>query len=131
MNRLRSSVAVPNERPNRLLQGLQALEVIRVQELALQDAEPDLDLVQPVGRASQRTGEVLLIDEALTPDSSRFWPAEKWSPGTSPPSFDKQILRDWLETLDWNKTAPGPELPDSIVTKTAEKYEYAKKLLME
>ena len=75
--------------------------------------------------------KLTLIDEVLTPDSSRFWPEDKYQPGSSPVSFDKQFVRDYLETLDWNKTAPGPELPDSIVTKTAEKYEYAKKLLME
>jgi len=76
-------------------------------------------------------GKLTLIDEVLTPDSSRFWPKSEYQPGSSPVSFDKQFVRDYLETLDWNKTAPGPELPDSIVTKTAEKYEYAKKLLME
>jgi phosphoribosylaminoimidazole-succinocarboxamide synthase len=76
-------------------------------------------------------GRLTLIDEVLTPDSSRFWPKDEYQPGSSPVSFDKQYVRDYLETLDWNKTAPGPELPDSIVTKTAEKYEYAKKLLME
>jgi len=76
-------------------------------------------------------GRLTLIDEVLTPDSSRFWPVDQYQPGSSPVSFDKQFLRDYLETLDWNKTAPGPELPDSIVRKTAEKYEYAKKLLME
>ena len=75
-------------------------------------------------------GQLTLIDEVLTPDSSRFWPKDEYQPGSSPVSFDKQYVRDYLETLDWNKTAPGPELPDSIVTKTAEKYEYAKKLLM-
>ena len=77
-----------------------------------------------------KDGQLTLIDEVLTPDSSRFWPEDKYQPGSSPVSFDKQFLRDYLETLDWNKTAPGPQLPDSIVTKTAEKYEYAKKLLM-
>ena len=76
-------------------------------------------------------GQLTLIDEALTPDSSRFWPKDEYQPGSSPVSFDKQFVRDYLETLDWNKTAPGPELPDSIVTKTAEKYEQAKKLLIE
>ncbi len=78
-----------------------------------------------------KDGQLTLIDEVLTPDSSRFWPKDKYRPGSSPVSFDKQFLRDYLETLDWKKTAPGPELPDSIVTKTSEKYEYAKKLLME
>ncbi len=76
-------------------------------------------------------GQLTLIDEVLTPDSSRFWPKDQYQPGSSPVSFDKQFVRDYLETLDWNKTAPGPELPNSIVTKTAEKYEYAKKLLMQ
>lgn len=76
-------------------------------------------------------GRLTLIDEVLTPDSSRFWPKDQYQPGSSPVSFDKQYVRDYLETLDWNKTAPGPELPGSIVTKTAEKYEHAKKLLLE
>ncbi|VAW51057.1 Phosphoribosylaminoimidazole-succinocarboxamide synthase [hydrothermal vent metagenome] len=75
-------------------------------------------------------GKLTLIDEVLTPDSSRFWPEDKYQPGSSPVSFDKQFVRDYLETLDWNKTAPGPELPELIVTKTAEKYEYAQKLLL-
>ncbi|MGD8498731.1 MAG: phosphoribosylaminoimidazolesuccinocarboxamide synthase, partial [Chromatiales bacterium] len=66
-------------------------------------------------------GSIVLIDEALTPDSSRFWPADTYRPGQSPPSFDKQFVRDYLETLDWNKTAPGPELPPEIVDKTARK----------
>jgi phosphoribosylaminoimidazole-succinocarboxamide synthase len=74
--------------------------------------------------------QLTLIDEVLTPDSSRFWAKDEYQPGSSPVSFDKQFLRDYLETLDWNKTAPGPELPESIVTKTAEKYEHAKQLLM-
>ncbi|OBS08104.1 phosphoribosylaminoimidazolesuccinocarboxamide synthase [Acidihalobacter prosperus] len=68
------------------------------------------------------TGELILIDEALTPDSSRFWPADAYRPGTSPPSFDKQFVRDYLETLDWDKKAPGPRLPPEIVTETAAKY---------
>ncbi len=78
-----------------------------------------------------RDGQLTLIDEVLTPDSSRFWSEKEYKPGSSPVSFDKQFVRDYLETLDWNKTAPGPELPDQIVTKTAEKYKYAKKLLMQ
>ena len=76
-------------------------------------------------------GQLTLIDEVLTPDSSRFWPKDQYQPGSSPVSFDKQFVRDYLETLDWNKTAPGPELPDSIVKKTAEKYEQAKALLID
>jgi phosphoribosylaminoimidazole-succinocarboxamide synthase len=65
---------------------------------------------------------LLLIDEALTPDSSRFWPADSYASGKPQPSFDKQFVRDYLETLDWNKTAPGPVLPDDVVRKTTEKY---------
>ena len=74
-------------------------------------------------------GTLTLIDEALTPDSSRFWPADDYQPGTSPVSFDKQFVRDYLETLDWDKTAPGPELPAEIIEKTAQKYQQAKTLL--
>ena len=70
-------------------------------------------------------GNLVWIDEALTPDSSRFWPADRYLTGVSPPSFDKQFVRDWLEASGWNKQAPGPELPDEIVTKTAEKYREA------
>ncbi len=72
-----------------------------------------------------RSGQLTLIDEALTPDSSRFWPAETYAPGTSPPSFDKQFVRDYLETLDWNKKAPGPSLPPDIIRRTSEKYREA------
>ncbi|MBV9657638.1 MAG: phosphoribosylaminoimidazolesuccinocarboxamide synthase [Verrucomicrobia bacterium] len=68
------------------------------------------------------SGELLLIDECLTPDSSRFWPAAEYAPGTSPPSFDKQFVRDYLETLDWNKTPPAPKLPPEIIARTSEKY---------
>ncbi len=75
------------------------------------------------------TGGLHLIDEVLTPDSSRFWPADQYRPGISPPSFDKQFVRDYLETLDWDKTAPGPDLPQSIIEKTAEKYREAEKRL--
>ena len=74
-------------------------------------------------------GRLHLIDEVLTPDSSRFWPADTWRPGMSPPSFDKQYVRDYLETLDWDKTPPGPELPDEVIRKTAEKYREAQRLL--
>jgi phosphoribosylaminoimidazole-succinocarboxamide synthase len=66
--------------------------------------------------------EIVLIDECLTPDSSRFWPADEWQPGTNPPSFDKQFVRDYLETLSWNKQPPAPELPADVVAKTSEKY---------
>lgn len=67
-------------------------------------------------------GKLILIDEVLTPDSSRFWPADQYQPGRGQPSFDKQFVRDYLETLDWNKTPPGPVLPDDVVAKTSAKY---------
>jgi phosphoribosylaminoimidazole-succinocarboxamide synthase len=70
-------------------------------------------------------GELYLIDEALTPDSSRFWPAEQYAVGSNPPSFDKQYVRDWLESTGWNKVAPGPELPADVAQKTADKYREA------
>ena len=70
-------------------------------------------------------GNLFLIDEVLTPDSSRFWSIEEYKVGISPPSFDKQYLRDYLETLDWDKTAPGPELPEDVITNTTEKYRSA------
>ena len=70
-------------------------------------------------------GQLLLIDEALTPDSSRFWPADSYRVGISPPSFDKQFVRDYLETLDWNKRAPGPKLPPEVIQRTAANYEEA------
>jgi phosphoribosylaminoimidazole-succinocarboxamide synthase len=74
-------------------------------------------------------GVLHVIDEMLTPDSSRFWPADQYQPGISPPSFDKQFVRDYLETLDWDKTAPGPDLPEDIIRKTAEKYAEAEQRL--
>ena len=74
-------------------------------------------------------GTLHLIDEALTPDSSRFWPADQYRPGSSPPSFDKQYVRDYLETLDWDKKAPAPELPDEVIRRTAEKYREAERRL--
>jgi phosphoribosylaminoimidazole-succinocarboxamide synthase len=76
-------------------------------------------------------GELVLIDEILTPDSSRFWPANDYATGSNPPSFDKQFVRDYLETLDWDKTAPGPELPDDVVKATFSKYQEAQARLTE
>jgi phosphoribosylaminoimidazole-succinocarboxamide synthase len=67
-------------------------------------------------------GKLLLIDECLTPDSSRFWPKDQYAVGQSPPSFDKQFVRDYLETLDWNKTPPAPQLPKGVIEKTSAKY---------
>lgn len=70
-------------------------------------------------------GTLYVADEMLTPDSSRFWPADAWSPGRSPPSFDKQFVRDYLETLDWDKTAPGPRLPAAVIAGTVARYREA------
>lgn len=75
-------------------------------------------------------GQLHLIDEVLTPDSSRFWPLDQYQPGTNPPSFDKQYVRDYLETLDWNKKAPAPDLPEEVIHKTAEKYREAERILV-
>ena len=74
-------------------------------------------------------GQLVLIDEVLTPDSSRFWPADSYRTGISPPSFDKQYVRDYLETLDWDKTAPGPALPEQVIRNTAAKYREAQQRL--
>ena len=79
--------------------------------------------------AQNADGSLVLIDEVLTPDSSRFWPADTWKEGISPPSFDKQFVRDYLETLDWNKQAPGPNLPADIISKTSSNYREALKRL--
>ena len=74
-------------------------------------------------------GELVLADEILTPDSSRFWPADQYVPGQSPPSYDKQFVRDWLETTDWDKNSPPPPLPDDIIMKTRDKYVDAYRLI--
>jgi len=76
-------------------------------------------------------GEVVLMDEALTPDSSRFWPADSYREGVSPPSFDKQYVRDYLETLDWDKRAPGPRLPAEVIAGTVARYREAERRLTE
>lgn len=70
-------------------------------------------------------GNLVLMDEILTPDSSRFWEADTWQPGTSPASYDKQFVRDWLETLDWDKTPPGPEVPEDVIQGTLSRYQEA------
>ena len=70
----------------------------------------------------EQDGEIMLIDECLTPDSSRFWPAAEYQPGISPPSFDKQFVRDYLETLDWDKSPPAPGLPEEVIARTSGKY---------
>ena len=76
-------------------------------------------------------GVLYLMDEVLTPDSSRFWPADSYRPGSSPPSYDKQFIRDYLETLDWDKQAPGPEVPEEVIQVTSEKYREVCQRLMD
>ncbi len=79
---------------------------------------------------ADKNGELYLIDEVLTPDSSRFWPAASYRTGISPPSFDKQYVRDYLETLDWDKKDPGPALPDEVINHTSAKYKEARNRLL-
>src|SRR5262245_9767153 len=90
-----------------------ARDYARTRGIIIADTKFEFGLVQ---------GKLVLIDEVLTPDSSRFWPADQYAPGKGQPSFDKQFVRDYLETLDWNKTPPGPKLPDDVVGKTTAKY---------
>lgn len=71
------------------------------------------------------SGGLVLMDELLTPDSSRYWPADGYAPGGSPPSFDKQYVRDYLDTLDWDRTAPGPHLPPQVIVQTRQRYQDA------
>ena len=98
----------------------------RGQELALQKGIIIADTKFEFGISD---GQVILIDEVLTPDSSRFWPKESYRPGGGQASFDKQFLRDYLETLDWNKTAPGPKLPEKVIDGTRNRYLEALRLL--
>jgi phosphoribosylaminoimidazole-succinocarboxamide synthase len=95
----------------------QAAEHARARGIIIADTKFEFGL--------DRNGTLILIDEVLTPDSSRFWPAATWRVGQSPPSFDKQYVRDYLETLDWDKRAPGPHLPAQVVARTSEKYQEA------
>jgi phosphoribosylaminoimidazole-succinocarboxamide synthase len=88
-------------------------ELARERGIIIADTKFELGLVD---------GELVLCDEVLTPDSSRFWPVDEWKPGATPPSFDKQPLRDYLETLDWDKTPPPPTLPDEVVAATRDRY---------
>jgi len=105
----------------------------RVEKLSLQIYSEGRDYARDRGiivadtkfEFGTRDGNLLLIDECLTPDSSRFWPADRYRAGSSPPSFDKQFVRDYLETIDWDKTPPAPHLPHEIVEKTSAKYREA------
>ena len=94
------------------------------------DVNPVLYREQKFEFGLEPDGELVLIDELFTPDSSRFWPVESYKPGASPQSFDKQYVRDYLETLDWNKLAPGPNLPQIVVKRTQAKYYEALSLLI-
>ncbi len=95
-------------------------EVARERGIILADTKFEFGMVD---------GEVMLIDEVLTPDSSRFWPADRYEAGQDQPSFDKQPLRDYLDGLDWNKQDPGPELPAEIAAETSERYQQAYELI--
>jgi phosphoribosylaminoimidazole-succinocarboxamide synthase len=88
-------------------------ELARERGIIIADTKFELGLVD---------GELVLCDEVMTPDSSRFWPVDEWKPGATPPSFDKQPVRDYLETLDWDKTPPPPPLPDEVVSTTSRRY---------
>lgn len=92
-------------------------------------AEAGIILADTKVELGHRAGQLVLGDEVLTPDSSRFWPAASWAPGGPQPSYDKQYVRDWLSTSGWDKKAPGPELPDEVVEKTRSKYVEAYELL--
>ncbi len=112
-------------------EGDQAANAMRVRSLALYKYGRDFARDRGIIIADTKfefgwlNDEVILIDEALTPDSSRFWPAGQYKSGQGQPSFDKQFVRDYLNELGWDKTPPGPELPDDVVEKTAEKYREA------
>jgi len=116
--------------------GQQRAEEIRDTSLALYRFAAEFSLRRGIIIADTKfefgedeRGRLFLIDEALTPDSSRFWPVASYRPGSSPESFDKQYIRDWLESTGWNKTAPAPAIPDDIVRRTQEKYNEALTLL--
>jgi len=94
----------------------------RQRGIIIADTKFEFGLERSGDASSPSGGKLILIDEVLTPDSSRFWPADDYKPGRSQASFDKQFVRDYLETLDWNKTPPGPMLPPEVVAKTSAKY---------
>ena len=94
----------------------------RQRGIIIADTKFEFGLESGGDASSPSSGKLILIDEVLTPDSSRFWPADQYAPGKGQPSFDKQFVRDYLETLAWDKTPPGPKLPDDVVNKTSAKY---------
>ncbi|UCH49481.1 MAG: phosphoribosylaminoimidazolesuccinocarboxamide synthase [Betaproteobacteria bacterium] len=120
------------------LVGAERAEQIRVKSLQLYSEAADYANARGIIIADTKfefgvdaAGNLYLIDEALTSDSSRFWPRDQYRVGSSPPSFDKQFVRDWLESQNWNKRPPAPALPDDILARTAAKYEEALQLLTE
>jgi phosphoribosylaminoimidazole-succinocarboxamide synthase len=118
---------IPFERAAELL-GPDAAATLRDRSLAVYRKAADYAAARGILIADTKfewgeaDGRALLVDEVLTPDSSRFWPADRYRPGRDQPSFDKQFVRNWLDTLDWDKTPPGPPLPEDIVRRTREKY---------
>lgn len=120
-----------------LLLGREMAEKVRDATLALYVAAADYALTKGIIIADTKfefgtdaAGTLYLIDEALTPDSSRFWPADEYQVGSNPPSFDKQFVRDWLESSGWNKQAPAPRIPADVLEKTAAKYREAQRRLL-
>jgi len=118
------------------LLGADMAEQVKKATLALYTAAADYALTRGIIIAdtkfefgTDKAGKLYLIDEALTPDSSRFWPADQYKVGSNPPSFDKQFVRDWLETSGWNKKPPAPQVPAEVLQKTADKYREAQRLL--
>jgi len=120
----------------RKLLGAEMAEQVKNSTLALYTQAADYALTRGIIIADtkfefgvDKAGKLYLIDEALTPDSSRFWPADQYKVGSNPPSFDKQFVRDWLETSGWNKQPPAPQVPADVLQKTADKYREAQRLL--
>lgn len=116
--------------------GNKLAEIVRNKAIALYTEAADYATTKGIIIADTKfefgqdnTGKLYLIDEVLTPDSSRFWPADQYTPGKNPPSYDKQFVRNWLETQNWNKKPPAPALPNDILTKTSEKYQEVLKVL--
>ncbi|WP_283745945.1 phosphoribosylaminoimidazolesuccinocarboxamide synthase [Sideroxydans sp. CL21] len=120
----------------RKLLGAELAEQVKNATLALYTQAADYALTRGIIIADtkfefgvDKAGKLYLIDEALTPDSSRFWPADQYKVGSNPPSFDKQFVRDWLESSGWNKQPPAPQVPADVLQKTADKYREAQRLL--
>jgi phosphoribosylaminoimidazole-succinocarboxamide synthase len=120
----------------RKLLGADMAEQVKNATLALYTEAADYALTKGIIIADTKfefgidaVGKLYLIDEALTPDSSRFWPADQYKVGSNPPSFDKQFVRDWLESSGWNKQPPAPQVPADVLQKTADKYREAQRLL--